>query len=376
MNIKNSILPALSNNNHELFHSNLWAWLIEKDNNFMKVFFENYDENVKITVYREKYNIDILIKDENDKCYVIENKLKSIANEEQLNEYRDKVNKKHKKKDNEFLLVFLIENKNLSVKGWESIDYTTIAQKIRKVLEQEKGNKTIKKYYDIIKEYCDYIADVFKKIKKSKYVTSKKYNFSLKDKEKHQGLEVIYQKLKAEKMKEIFDKAININNLMNKFEKKGLLLCSKLGYNHVKPCLTYRVQSKKAKKDLKNHTAIEIQIEGNQYRYMVRLIKKSKDRGEKTQNRDKYFDEALNIFEGTKHLCDRKKSKKIHGKKSSMKNDYCSYDGGKKTIGIYQYNDIDIDESYKNMSRLIKKDLNKIYKMINNNEKVSVFLRN
>ena len=41
MNVKNSIIPALSNNNHELFHSNLWAWLIEQDNNFMKVFFKD-----------------------------------------------------------------------------------------------------------------------------------------------------------------------------------------------------------------------------------------------------------------------------------------------------------------------------------------------
>ena len=378
MSIKDSIIPALSNNNHELFHSNLWVWLIEKDNKFLKVFFENYDENVKIKVYREKYNTDILIEDANKKCYVIENKLKSIASEEQLNDYQNRIKKHYINRKNEFLLVFLIKNKGLKVTRWKSIDYITIAQRIREVLNQEKEHKEIKKYYYIIKEYCDYVEKVFKEVKESKYVKSKKYNFSLKDsKIKHNGLKVVYQKLKAEKMKENFDKAINFSSIKNKFNKKNLILCSKLGYNNGKPCLTYRVQSENWKVDLKNHSAIEIQIEGNQYRYMVRLIKKSKDRGEKSQNRDKYFNEALNIFKGTKYLCDRRntKSKKIHGKTSSMKNNYCSYDSGKKTIGIYQYNDIPKNESYKKISALIKNDLKRINGIINKNENINKFLK-
>ena len=367
-NVNNSIIPALSNNNHELFHSNLWAWLIEADNQFMKVFFEDYDERVKIQkVYREKLNTDLLIEDEKGNHYVIENKLKSIANEEQLNEYKVKVNKKSKNKDVKYLLVFLIENKEL--KEWNSIDYIKVAQKMGKVLKKEKNNKIIKKYYDIINEYCKFVEKEFEKIINSKYVKSNKYDFSLNDKEvEEKGLKVIYQKMKAEKMKEKFDKEISISKMKNKFENNDLMLSSKLGYNNGKPCLTYRVQAK-WESDLKNHTAIELQIEGCQFRYMVRLIKNPKDRGDKTQNRDKYFNEALKIFKKTGFLTDiiNLNNKNIHGKKSSMKNDYCSYDGGKKTIGIYQYNDIAKNETYKKLSKEILKELKKINRMVKNN---------
>lgn len=102
--------------------------------------------------------------------------------------------------------------------------------------------------------------------------------------------------------------------------------------------------------------------------YMVRLIKNSKDRGEKTQDRDKYFKKALDIFAETKFLSDRSnmKNTKVHGKKSSMQNDYCSYDSGKKTIGIYQYNDITRNESYKKLSNEILKELKRVYKMVKN----------
>ena len=38
--IKRSLIYAMSRGSHELFHTNVWAWLIEKDHSFIRVFFD------------------------------------------------------------------------------------------------------------------------------------------------------------------------------------------------------------------------------------------------------------------------------------------------------------------------------------------------
>ena len=59
--LKNSLLFQASLGSKELFHSNIWAWLMEMDNSFINVFFDDFnpDEfcktaNDKITIEREK----------------------------------------------------------------------------------------------------------------------------------------------------------------------------------------------------------------------------------------------------------------------------------------------------------------------------------
>jgi hypothetical protein len=37
--LKKSLVFAMSKGSHELFHTNIWAWLIERDKKFCKVFF-------------------------------------------------------------------------------------------------------------------------------------------------------------------------------------------------------------------------------------------------------------------------------------------------------------------------------------------------
>ena len=127
MNVKNSIIPALSNNNHELFHSNLWKWLIDIDKDFLNVFFENVDINKikKLEVLREYRHMDLVIKDNEKNYFVIENKLKSIPNEEQLNEYKNKIDKESKNKS-KYLIVNLIKNEQMGKNGWDSINYIDI----------------------------------------------------------------------------------------------------------------------------------------------------------------------------------------------------------------------------------------------------------
>ena len=42
--LKGSLLYQMSLGNTELYHSNVWAWLFQNDHNFIKIFFDAYDE--------------------------------------------------------------------------------------------------------------------------------------------------------------------------------------------------------------------------------------------------------------------------------------------------------------------------------------------
>ena len=57
--LSESPIYAMSLGNHELFHSNFWAWIMENDSNFVKELFG--DEISGYEIKREFYNTDIAI---------------------------------------------------------------------------------------------------------------------------------------------------------------------------------------------------------------------------------------------------------------------------------------------------------------------------
>ena len=63
-----SIIYQMSLNSHELFHSNLWAWLMEQDNAFAELFFPEISKPVSIK--REEEHRDITLW-EDGKAFVI-----------------------------------------------------------------------------------------------------------------------------------------------------------------------------------------------------------------------------------------------------------------------------------------------------------------
>lgn len=98
-NLRNSAMYNLSLSSKELFHSNFLAWL---GNNpatkfyFAKVFNEliprlNLQLNGNWTVEREDKHFDLCVKENGQYLLVIENKVKSIPNKSQLDEYHGKI---------------------------------------------------------------------------------------------------------------------------------------------------------------------------------------------------------------------------------------------------------------------------------------------
>ena len=96
--IENTLNYQLSLSNLELYHSNLFAVVLEKSEFINHKFFCNaIDINKKYTdlkVYREKNSIDLTIEiiDEDRKTHVIfiENKVKSLPHKDQLLRYSEK----------------------------------------------------------------------------------------------------------------------------------------------------------------------------------------------------------------------------------------------------------------------------------------------
>lgn len=98
--LKDSLIYQMSLGARELYHSNVWAWLINKNSRYLYVFFDSIEINstkvnlddYEINAEREYQHRDIIIwldsKNGNDHYYlVIENKLKSLPTREQLEKY-------------------------------------------------------------------------------------------------------------------------------------------------------------------------------------------------------------------------------------------------------------------------------------------------
>lgn len=91
--LKNSPIFAGSLGSKELFHSNIWAFLIEHEQEFLKAFFPECGNQEVLSedkkgVRREFHHMDLTIETETN-LFVIENKIKSLPRKEQLNNYRD-----------------------------------------------------------------------------------------------------------------------------------------------------------------------------------------------------------------------------------------------------------------------------------------------
>ncbi len=90
--LKHSLIYQMSLGGRELYHSNVWCWLMKQDSAFIRVFFPVFDpEKDKVeSIQREWLNMDLVIQLANQKIYIIENKLKSLPYSEQLQKYTEK----------------------------------------------------------------------------------------------------------------------------------------------------------------------------------------------------------------------------------------------------------------------------------------------
>ena len=212
--LRNNPVFRMSLASKELFHSNMLAWFLESSDSedpllsdiakeLAKLFMPDY---TVLTVLRERKHFDLLIvllptKDCNDsiknslteisnffqnseqisedllktlngcKFAVVENKFKSIPNDRQLNEYKQKAKITFKTKESKIKIEMKDENENKNTtyyllapkvsldsfkekcSGWETISWNTISDTLSKALEKTKEKS------DFTGEFIEYYAD-------------------------------------------------------------------------------------------------------------------------------------------------------------------------------------------------------------------------
>ena len=166
--LKKSMIYQMSLGSKELFHSNVWGWLIENDKNFINVFIptfeiENYNKGCNIWSKREEKNRDILIwledNNGNKQHIVIENKIKTLPTTHQLEEYTVNLG------NSLFFHGVLtgigpctldlneLDGKNGVTGNWSYVSYEEISDRILEIAMHSKS-ELIKNHFEQIEEYC------------------------------------------------------------------------------------------------------------------------------------------------------------------------------------------------------------------------------
>ena len=252
--IENTLNYQLSLSNLELYHSNLFAVVLEKAEFINHKFFSDViDINKKYTdlkVYREKNSIDLTIEviDEDGQTYVIfiENKVKSLPDENQLVRYLEKDS------NAKGILLSLVEPGLEFPESWFRRSYGELIEYYSDLLK--KVDETFRLF---LIDYIDYMKNVEKFIKKISYGES-------------YFLEESSNKvLEGMRLRSVIEK-IHYANLQNKI--------SDLGYK------TYSGRIKGGHHfgiDLPiegTTSSFDIQIQGNQYRHKVNFSLEDKDK--------------------------------------------------------------------------------------------------
>ena len=252
--IENTLNYQLSLSNLELYHSNLFAVVLEKSEFINHKFFNDViDINKKYTdlkVYREKNSIDLTIEviDEDRKTHVIfiENKVKSLPDENQLVRYSEKdTNAKG-------ILLSLVEPGFELPESWFRRSYGELIEYYTDLLD--KVDETFKLF---LIDYIEYMKNVEKFIEKISYGES-------------YFLEESNNKvLERMRLRSVIEK-IHYANLQNKISDLGYKTYSGRirGAHHFGIELTMEG----------TESTFDIQIQGDQYRHKVNFSLEDKEK--------------------------------------------------------------------------------------------------
>lgn len=340
--LKNSLIYQMSLGGRELFHSNVWCWLMKQNPAFIRVFFPSFNpEKDKVeSIQREWLNMDLVIKLTNQKIYIIENKLKSLPYMEQLQKYADKA-EGYRILGKVYTGVCDTLTKE-ERKGWDFISYSDIAKGIEKQLEYILLSNEQKAQ---IREYCSnihcMIAIVNHELKSSGNRLIYSYSTELNDTSVR--LQDLCIKLKGADFIDYLRKAFSYDSFLK----------ITLGFNRKKSTIDIYYKNES---EIDSSPILGIQIEGTQYRRFT-LQKNGNASADflfVKYVEDGWFDSNYNKAQGT-----------VFGHSTTMKpRDNKKYDSYKKDgeyCFVYQYYDItNKNNSYTDLAKQIRDDLARI----------------
>ena len=327
--LKKSPVFAMSLCSKELFHSNFWSWLIESDYKYAKVFFDNIEADRIDRVTREEHNRDLTIW-ANNKAYIIENKIKSIPYPEQLFGYQEKCAS--------FASGCLTGIVQCELpKQWHFRSYKDIGESIKKIARNEE-TEGFKK--ELIMEYADMIINIYNLVY---HMSKDEYkNVFIADQLSGSELEKIrfddiIKKLQSHDLEKYFKE--NLKKLLT--DNAGKLKISR-GFSNKNALINIFYETEKYN--------IGISIQGNQMRRVC-------------SGRGKHNEIFAEMKEKGFFTEYNKNDALIFGKRTSMRNRYCKYEGSiegdskEKNTHVYQYwiiEDFSFDTIYKEVEEQIK----------------------
>ncbi len=350
--LKESPVYAMSLGSKELFHSNFWAWLIEGDNKFAQVFFENNLPYENLKVEREQGNRDLTIWYDEKAC-VVENKLKSLPSKEQLEKYQEALGEKF----GGGVLTGITEPPfELTNDEWHFISYSKIAEKL-KVICEKSDKDIIKDNKDIIGKYC-VMTEKISALLKNLCIADNKFIYeNIEDLHKIR-LHDIYMKLRAENFLEYFKREYKDEIQKLSVSPNGYELCMWTYFSKGKA----GIDIKYCKEVSDGMRSIGVQIEHYQFRLCVEYRPGNKYAKEWIFN--EFSSEANKWFDiDFEEHCNRT----VFGKQTKMSprggNKYNSYATSEYTF-VYQYFDIEEGMSYDCLCEKILEAIKKAQKHV------------
>lgn len=309
----------------ELFHSNFLAFLWDCDkqaflnmiNDLLpegkKINVNELLKNDKLTIYREKENLDLCIchTENNKECIdiIIENKVKSIPYIEQLDEYRQTAAKSQDKNSTAvtYILLTLAEvfpNKKAIIEsGWNIITYDQLVKAIKQYYHKNNIEPRLQQY---VADYTDFIEKLSALQIVDKFNDEPFHNPAIIEAYHKKKLSDLYLKqrgsyficLLLNKITEAQEK-----NRLGKIEvkwgaksqasgknvvdnSKNAIIYLASGMNRGKSTITIHIYPKESQ------SSYALQIEGNQYRHMFiqsGLIAKRNEKIEQHLNNMPFF---------------------------------------------------------------------------------------
>lgn len=258
---KKSLICTLSHSSKELFHSNMIGWLLENHIDFAKFLLKKPDLKMIKKVEREKFNFDLLVLADGD-LYVIENKVKSLPDVEQIKKYQETIKKK--KETATFILISLIppgEDFLNELKDVRVVSYDDI-------LKFLSTFNLISPYHEASIEDYRLLISTLLSIKNKSEISNEldSYAFDDEDETTLRGLRLfdVAQKIRASCFARTLDKALiglNLPEYGSLKQRTEISLSNSIGIVSVK----FGFQTILEKIDL----LLGIQIQGGQYRLFV-----------------------------------------------------------------------------------------------------------
>lgn len=254
----------------ELFHSNFWFWLSEKNKNEASKLFSakvissaDYKREKKSKQKNEESIIvDLLISDKEKPAVVIENKVKDFPRIEQLN----LIEKYYKDYNTEFVLVSLFSASHLKLGVWKTMSYGDIARKIN--ANNYNCDDFEKALIDKYKSFILKLSDLASLLPRTH-----DYNFAINFDEE------LFASLNEIKFWEVYQK-MRASELVAEFEKKFPGVETYYGINHQKATIGFCLEFSSYK--------IGIQLENNQFRRYIHGAR-AQEIGLEMQNSSLFF---------------------------------------------------------------------------------------